>query len=194
MAEGAEKSMRTMRVLLQPIGENDWQLLTRVALKIPQFLPFGECQVSPRALPLPPSAITLRRQWLANALLAHLVVPSGFDRVVGVTNVDLVVPPFNFVFGIAEIDGKRAVISTARLLDHNADVTELRTIKEVLHELGHTFGLSHCSDPTCVAAFSNTLADTDRKGPKFCLKCYQRLLVAWQQQCCYEEGTNTEAK
>jgi len=186
--------MRTMRVLLQPIGENDWQLLVRVAARLSQFLPFVECQVSPKALPLPPGAITPRRQWLANALLAQLVVPSGFDRVVGVANVDLVVPPFNFVFGIAEIDGKRAVISTARLLDHNADVTELRTIKEVLHELGHTFGLPHCPDPTCVAAFSNTLADTDRKGPQFCLKCYQRLLVTWQQQCCCEGGANTEAK
>ncbi|MEZ8221147.1 archaemetzincin [Candidatus Fervidibacteria bacterium JGI MDM2 JNZ-1-D12] len=175
--------MRSMRVMLQPIGEGDWQLLARLAIRLPQHLPFVECQVSPKAVPLPPGAITPRRQWLANVLLAHLVVPQGFDRIVGVTNVDLVVPPFNFVFGVAEIDGQRAVISTARLIDHNAEVTELRALKEVLHELGHTLGLPHCPDPTCVAAFSNTLADTDRKGPKFCLKCYQRLLVSWQQQC-----------
>jgi len=186
--------MRVMRVLLQPIGENDWQLLTRVALKIPQFLPFVECQVSPKPLPLPPSAITPRRQWLANTLLSHLTVPSGFDRVVGITSVDLVVPPFNFVFGIAEINGKRAVVSTARLVDHDEETTELRTVKEVLHELGHTLGLPHCSNPTCVAAFSNTLADTDKKGPQFCLKCYQRLLIAWQQRCCDKEETNSEAR
>ncbi len=194
MAKGEEEPVRAMRVLLQPIGESDWQLLARVAIRLPQFLTFIECQVSPKSLPLLPGAITPRRQWLANALLAHLVVPSGFDRVVGVTNVDLVVPPFNFVFGIAEIDGMRAIISTARLIDHNAEVTELRTIKEVLHELGHTLGLLHCPDPTCVAAFSNTLADTDRKGPQFCLKCYQRLLVTWQQQCWDEEETSTEAR
>ncbi|MCX7643406.1 MAG: hypothetical protein N2116_06330 [Armatimonadetes bacterium] len=175
--------MRPMRVMLQPIGESDWQLLARLAIRLPQHLPFVECQVSPRTLSLPPGAITPRRQWLANVLLAQLVVPPGFDRVVGVTNVDLVVPPFNFVFGIAEVDGRRAVISTARLMDHDAEVTEVRALKEVLHELGHTLGLPHCPDPSCVAAFSNTLADTDRKGPKFCLKCYQRLLVSWQQQC-----------
>jgi len=78
MAEGAEEPMRTMRVLLQPIGENDWQLLARVAIRLPQFLPFIECQVSPKSLPLPPGAITPRRQWLANTLLAHLVVPFRF--------------------------------------------------------------------------------------------------------------------
>ncbi len=175
--------MRPMKVLLQPIGEGDWQLLARLAIRLPHLLPFVECQVSPKTVSLPPGAVTPRRQWLANVLLAHLSVPQGFDRIVGITNVDLVVPPFNFVFGVAEISGQRAVVSTARLVDRKDEVTELRALKEILHELGHTLGLSHCPNPTCVAAFSNTLADTDRKGPKFCLKCYQQLLVSWQQQC-----------
>lgn len=178
--------MRQMRVLLQPIGESDLQLLVKIAVRLPQHLPFVECQVSPKSIPLPVGAVTPKRQWLANALLARLTVPAGFDKVIGVTNVDLVVPPFNFVFGVAEIEGQRAVVSTARLTDHNAEVTELRALKEILHELGHTLGLPHCPDQTCVAAFSNTIADTDRKGPKFCLKCYQQLLLSWQQQC----GTN----
>lgn len=175
--------MRPMRVLLQPIGESDWQLMARLAIRLSQYLPFAEGQVAPKVLPLPASAITPRRQWLANVLLSHLTLPQGFDRVVGVTNVDLVVPPFNFIFGIAEIGGKRAVISTARLVDHNDQLTELRALKEVLHELGHTLGLNHCSDPSCVAAFSNTLADTDRKGPGFCPNCYKQLLLHWQREC-----------
>ncbi len=175
--------MRAMRVLLQPMGESDWQLMARIAVKLPQYLPFVKCQIAPKVISLPPVAITPKRQWLANVLLSHLTVPNGFDRVVGVTHVDLVVPPFNFVFGIAEMGGKRALISTARLNDHNAEITELRALKEVLHELGHTLGLDHCSNPNCVAAFSNTLADTDRKGPGFCFNCFQRLLAFWREEC-----------
>ncbi|WP_243679610.1 hypothetical protein [Vulcanisaeta souniana] len=51
-----------------------------------------------------------------------------------------------------------------------------RILKEVLHELGHTFGLDHCTDPPrCVMYFSNTIEDTDRKGPGYCQKCMARL-------------------
>lgn len=174
--------MRVMRILLQPIGDSNWQLMAWLAVKLPQYLPFVECQIAPKVASLPLSAITPKRQWLANVLLSHLVIPSGFDRVVGVTHVDSVIPPFNFVFGIAEINGKRAIISTARLIEHNLEITELRALKEVLHELGHTLGLAHCLNPKCVASFSNTLSDTDRKGPGFCSDCYQRLLNRWREE------------
>jgi len=50
-----------------------------------------------------------------------------------------------------------------------------RAVKEAVHELGHTFGLDHCSDPRCVMHFSNMLADTDRKGREFCPSCRARL-------------------
>nr|WP_243666411.1 matrixin family metalloprotease [Vulcanisaeta sp. JCM 16159] len=48
-------------------------------------------------------------------------------------------------------------------------------LKEVLHELGHSFGLDHCADPRCVMYFSNTIEDTDRKGPGYCQRCMARL-------------------
>jgi len=51
----------------------------------------------------------------------------------------------------------------------------VRAVKEAVHELGHTFGLDHCSDPRCVMHFSNMLADTDRKGREFCPSCRARL-------------------
>ena len=46
-----------------------------------------------------------------------------------------------------------------------------RAVKEAVHELGHTYGLGHCRDPRCVMFFSNTLHDTDVKGPGFCAAC-----------------------
>jgi len=51
-----------------------------------------------------------------------------------------------------------------------------RILKEAVHELGHTFGLSHCSSPSCVMFFSNSLPGTDRKKSDFCPECRRRLL------------------
>ncbi len=52
---------------------------------------------------------------------------------------------------------------------------EIRALKEAVHELGHTYYLSHCADAKCVMYFSNSLADTDIKGAGFCKRCQQRL-------------------
>jgi len=50
-----------------------------------------------------------------------------------------------------------------------------RALKEAVHELGHLLGLPHCDNPRCIMFFSNTLADTDRKGPGFCPACRGKL-------------------
>jgi archaemetzincin len=52
----------------------------------------------------------------------------------------------------------------------------LRTVKEAIHELGHTGGLEHCPDPRCVMYFSNTLADTDHKDYQFCARCRTQVI------------------
>jgi len=44
-----------------------------------------------------------------------------------------------------------------------------------LHELGHTCGLGHCRDPRGIMFFSNTLHNTDMKGPGFCAACREKV-------------------
>jgi predicted Zn-dependent protease len=99
----------------------------------------------------------------------------GTQRVLGVTDADLYVDSLNFVFGLAESPGRAAVISTARLRNADETLCRSRVLKEAIHELGHTLGLGHCHDPRCVMHFSNTLADTDRKGSRLCQNCRARL-------------------
>jgi archaemetzincin len=112
---------------------------------------------------------------LLEALYAEL--PNGDAKTVGVTNVDLFVPVFTFVFGEAQLHGRAAVASMFRL--HNSfygfpDDHELmaeRMVKEVVHELGHTFGLIHCANPNCVMHASPGVEEVDVKGADFCRTC-----------------------
>lgn len=96
------------------------------------------------------------------------------DRVLGIVDVDLYAEPLNFVFGQAEIHGKPAVISLARLKGEK-EIYEGRAVKEAVHEVGHTLGLRHCDEEKCVMHFSNSLADTDLKGEKYCESCEEEL-------------------
>jgi predicted Zn-dependent protease len=85
----------------------------------------------------------------------------------------------NFVFGIAQPTGEACVISLFRLyLDADEARFRGRALKEAMHELGHTFGLGHCANPSCVMWFSNTLEETDRKGAAYCPRCEETLGLA----------------
>jgi archaemetzincin len=130
-------------------------------------------------LPLPASCAEGRRQYPGEPFLEALAgARTPADEVVlGVTGVDLFVPGLNFVFGLADPSSRGAVISLARLYPEfygqprNPQLFKERALKEAIHELGHLWGLDHCSNPACIMFFSNTLTDTDRKGPGFCAQC-----------------------
>ncbi|MGC8606974.1 MAG: archaemetzincin family Zn-dependent metalloprotease [Vulcanisaeta sp.] len=119
-----------------------------------------------------------RGQIRADALLDYLEPRvrnyERFDKIVLVINDNGYVEGLNFVFGVAKIGGALALVFTKRLRGEQS-LYQLRILKEVLHELGHSFGLDHCTDPRCVMYFSNTIEDTDRKGPGFCQRCMAKL-------------------
>ncbi len=103
----------------------------------------------------------------------------GADRVLGVTDVDLFIPILTFVFGEAQLSGRAAVVSTARLGDTPLIPGEgariaLRLQKEAVHELGHTYGLLHCADARCAMARSPSLRHVDAKTPALCRACRAR--------------------
>ena len=110
-----------------------------------------------------------RKQYLSSKLLASLEKSERDERVVGIADVDLYVPRLNFVFGEADIVSGTAIISLCRLrpeyygLAPDESLFLERAAKEIVHELGHTFGLGHCPNNKCVMHFSNSLADTDLK-------------------------------
>ena len=93
-----------------------------------------------------------------------------------ITNSDLFSGNLNFVFGLAQSPGRCAAISLFRLrMGADEQRFHRRAVKEAVHELGHTWGLSHCQNPQCVMHFSNSLADTDRKETDWCDICDTKL-------------------
>lgn len=118
-----------------------------------------------------------RNQYLAEGV-AHIALnntmPEYFTIIIA--DVDAYVPGFNFVFGLAIPTIKSAAVFTHRLkLGTDYDNYARRIHKEVLHELGHLLGLSHCTRPRCVMRFSNTVLDVDSKEILFCFRCASKL-------------------
>jgi len=103
------------------------------------------------------------------------------ERILAVESGDLYAGYLNFVFGEADLGTGIAIVSTHRLKPEfygEASSPALffnRLVKESIHELGHTLGLGHCPDPACVMHFSNSILDTDLKGPNLCPRCKFKL-------------------
>ena len=133
---------------------------------------FGAEVVGAPRVELPRTAFDpSRRQWRSTGLLDVLAAAKkpAWDRLLGIADVDLYAPGLNFVFGEADPGRGIAVFSVARLRSAADDALfRRREATEAIHELGHAFGLSHCENPDCVMWFSNTLAESDRKGTRFC--------------------------
>ncbi len=104
-----------------------------------------------------------------HALLAGLALPKP-GAVLGITRVDLFAPHMTFVFGEADPVRRVAIMSLHRLRSAPT-VFQRRALVEAVHELGHVFGLAHCTSPACVMYFSSHIAESDRKGPDFCTRC-----------------------
>ncbi|RLG48932.1 MAG: pentalenene synthase [Thermoproteota archaeon] len=95
-------------------------------------------------------------------------------KVIALVPADGYVRGMNFIFGLAEVGGRFGLVFLSRLSGSRPLFSE-RTLKEVLHELGHLMGLDHCPNPRCVMSFSNTLADTDAKEAAFCGECLSKI-------------------
>ena len=120
-----------------------------------------------------------RQQHSSTRILRWLLEsrPPQSTKVVGITDVDLFIPILTFVYGEAQLGGRAAVVSMARLQDERGPRSPLvvaRLAKEAVHELGHTFGLLHCETNPCVMSRSANLVQVDRKGTTLCHDCQVR--------------------
>ncbi|HKJ43862.1 MAG TPA: archaemetzincin family Zn-dependent metalloprotease [Sunxiuqinia sp.] len=126
-----------------------------------------------------------RKQYNGDKLLEVIETNFASDqsKTLGLFNVDLYIPILTFIFGQAFLNGRCGIASAYRLRNERYGIEANETVfidrlrKEVIHELGHTFGLIHCQNPICVMRSSTYVEDIDQKGWSFCPKCKKELEI-----------------
>jgi len=170
-------SLTEHNILISPIDDLDPSLIEQVGKGIEER--FGYRVESLSLLKdidfaLDPS----RDQYHSTAILQKLadLAPPQTIKLVAICEKDLFIPILTHVYGEAQLGGKACIISTHRLTDNLPYINTQKTyyqrvIKEAIHELGHTFNLRHCPDPSCSMHYCRTIRDVDRKSDNFCRYC-----------------------
>ncbi len=161
-----------------PLEFNNTSLLERVESALQQSL---TAEIKRTQLPMDLQSVYSqeRNQYYSTKLIADsLPITEGYQgKVLMMVDVDLYIPVFTYLFGEAQLNGRTALVSTCRLHEEfyavkpNDTLLFTRTMKEVLHELGHTFGLKHCGNWDCIMHASLGVEEIDIKGEFFCDEC-----------------------
>lgn len=178
-ARAAPRAAEELVYYVRPLGEVD-PAQTAYACRVIRDVFRVRCQVlRPRALPA--QAFDRRRNQYDADLLVGLLfddLPRDAVGLMGVTDADLFDPHrTRFVFGLASLVDHVGVVSLARYrgtwwgdLPDPIQFRE-RFYKVLVHEVGHTLGLSHCPDRRCVMRDDRTLGDLDDSPHRFCPRC-----------------------
>jgi archaemetzincin len=174
----------TLKVRLVSLGNVDRALVesARQAVVRAYRVP---CSVAPGVIDPGFAFHPERGQYHSTTIIERLAGADTEETVVGLTQVDLFIPILTYVFGEAQMGGRSAVVSFHRFtqefygLPSEPALVGDRLSKTVVHEIGHTLGLTHCDDYDCVMAASHAVEWLDLKGSSLCEDC--RCIL--QQRC-----------
>ena len=179
------RPLSTLNVAIRPLGPVDPDVLARVAEHLRATCVADVTVLPPEELPgeayYPP-----RHRYRGDTILDFLNrdTPSRFSHVIGITQRDISVTSgdvFDWgVLGVSQLSGRPGIVSTYRLRarDASGDRVQKRLDNVVLHELGHTLGLPHCTHKGCVMQDAHgSILPVDESTGQFCSSCAARLLA-----------------
>lgn len=171
-----------MYIRLISLGAFDRQLLETMSSEVAHA--FSMKTMSKQLhVDLQPYFNSSRKQYDANQLLKYIdpEIKNDQSKTLALVNVDLFIPILTYIFGQAYLGGNTAIASLYRLqnelygLKKNEKLLKERLLKEIVHELGHSFGLIHCRTPGCVMQSSTYVEDIDQKEHHFCPQCKNKI-------------------
>ncbi|MBD5780272.1 hypothetical protein IEN85_12285 [Pelagicoccus sp. NFK12] len=177
---------------LQPIGEEsisdaDKELLANYCSDFfnTEVRLMDSLRVDPNRIRSRVNAFTSEPQLNAKDILTVLDLnkPKDAYAIIAFSETDLYPDEsWNFVFGMANLQKSVGVFSFARYGDRDKDGTLYlqRALKVMTHEIGHMYGMMHCTYYHCLMNGSNNLSETDRSPMHLCPVCLRKLHEATQ--------------
>ena len=164
-------------IIISPIGEFETELLDQVRSQVNRIFGY-ETETVPLLQGVGFALDSDRNQYHSTPILEALAdrTPPTTARALALVHVDLIIPILTHVYGEAQLGGKACIVSTFRLNEGHPHLNMRqpylgRIVKEAVHELGHTFELRHCIDPSCLMHYCRNESDVDRKSDELCRYC-----------------------
>ena len=179
-------------IAIQPFEEFSSKEAKMIQQEIAEFYHANVTLLKPIELPKNAYVNVKSSRYRADSLIRFLRknIDRSYDFVIGLTNKDISTtkysnrstktikePIYKYadwgIFGLAFMPGKSCIVSTFRLKEKNF---RSRFIKICCHELGHNFGLPHCSDKSCIMQdAAETIKTIDNVKLNLCNSCKNKI-------------------
>ena len=179
-------------IAIQPFESFSSKEAKIIQQEIAEFYHVNVTLLKPKELPKNAYINFKSSRYRADTLIRFLRknIDRNYDFVIGLTDKDISTtkhsnrstktikePTYKYadwgIFGLGFMPGKSCIVSTFRLKEKNF---RRRFIKICCHELGHNFGLPHCSDKSCIMQdAAETIKTIDNVKLNLCNSCKKKI-------------------